>query len=256
MLRPDCEHSESTKARIAEEITSILSKDTYVRRVAARLAGGEEGWRNLVTPVWMRVCASKVDFCALSEEERARFLKRQVRWALKDLFRPSSSEACIPGSGEEGEAGPCTIPDPAPSGDALWTRLEDRLRLEAIVREAWLGVPAFDRAVLALYAGHPCEHDATVRLAERVGLRVVELVTRTRKANVLERTSDAATAGRRGGRRGRQGALAEVLGVTPSCLHQWNCRARSAFLGRLRTLCSVNGRLPEGLPTVLERVLG
>jgi hypothetical protein len=256
MFRSDCEESESIKACIAEEITNLLRGDGYVRRLAGRVAGGEEGWRDLVTPVWMRVRASKVDFCSLDEDERRRFLKRQVRWALKDLFRPSSTEAGISEGREEGGTDHCTIPDPTPTGDDLWTGMEDRRRLEAIVREAWQAIPAFDRAVLALYAGHPCEHDATVQLAARVGLGIVELVTRTRKAKVLEKVTQEAALGRRGGRRGRQGALAEVLGVTPSCLHQWNCRARTAFLARLRTLCKVDGRLADGLPTVLERVLG
>jgi len=255
MLRSDCGHDESTKARIAEEITDILRKDGYVRRAAAQAAGGEESWRDLVTPVWLRICASKVDFCALDEEERIRFLKKQARWAVRDLLRPSAIASHTCGCAVGSDSDSIDIPDPALPSEGLWSGIEERNQLEAIVRQAWQAMPPFDRAILALYAGHPCEQDATVRLAERVGLGVAELIARTRSAAVVGRSPEPVIPGRRGGRRGRQGALAGVLGVSPSCLHQWNCRARNLLRNRLRVACRTAAPGTDALPIILERVL-
>src|SRR5690606_4475654 len=125
---------------------------------------------------------------------------------------------------------------------------------EALVRAAWEALPPFDRAILALYAGRACEHDATVALSKRTGIQIAEFVSRTRRAGVVADSEPDATAGCRGGRRGRQGTLAEILGVAPGRIHQWTCRARNSFLGELRRRCSEESRAV--LPPILERVLG
>lgn len=253
-----CTETESSAAHadtIAQEITEILQADALVRLIAARSAGREDGWRELVAPVWMRIVSSKENFATLEEGKRRCFLKRQVRWALRDLLAARSRDLGVAEDADEAEERHAVVlSDPSPVIDDQWALLEDRQQVGEAVREAWSLLPAFDRAILALYAGCRCEHDATIGLADRVGVGISELIARLREipARTATRTS---TSNRRGGSRGRQAALAQALGVTDDCLHQWTSRAKRRFRGELRGAGAENAAATGTVPMVLERLL-